>query len=156
MTDEREQAGDGRDGGSGLLSALADVHPDRETSPFWEACRRRELRVQRCCDCGRFRHPPLPGCPRCGSARSEWPVVSGRGRVFSYTVVHHAAVPALARDVPYNVAVVELDDAPGARLITNLLDVPADAIAVGVAVEVAWDEPSPGVVLPRFRPARAR
>src|SRR5262249_21970983 len=130
-------------------------HPDPQTREFWDACRRRELRLQRCADCGRFRQPPLPGCPRCGSPRSQWSPASGRGRVYSYTIVHHAAVPALAAAVPYAMVVAELDDAPGARLISNLVETPFDALAIGLAVEVVWDEPREGVVLPRFRAARA-
>ena len=70
----------------------------------------------------RVRQPPSPGCPWCGSPRSDWPLLSGRGRVFSYTIVHHPATPDLARSVPYNVVVVEPDDAPAVRLISNLLD----------------------------------
>ena len=136
-----------------LLQALAAIAPDANTRPFWEACNRRELRVQRCTRCGRFRHPPLPGCPRCGSPESEWPQLSGRGRVFSFTIAHHAAMPPLAADVPYNVIVVELDDAPGARLISNLLGAEPAALRIGMAVEIAWDEVADGVVLPRFRPA---
>ena len=49
--------------------------------------------------------------------------------------------------------VVEFDDAPGARLISNVLDVEPDAVRVGLELELVWDEPKPGVVLPRFRPA---
>jgi uncharacterized OB-fold protein len=79
--------------------------------------------------------------------------VAGRGCVFSYTIVHHPAVPVLRDAVPYNVVVVELDEAPGARLVSNLLDVRPEDVRVGMAVELAWDEPAPGVVLPRFRPA---
>lgn len=136
-----------------MLAALASIGPDATTAPFWDACRRRELRLQRCGDCGVFRQPPSPGCPHCGSARSDWPLLSGRGSVFSYTIVHHAAVPPLAPEVPYNVVVVELDDAPGARLISNLLDVAPEDVAVGMRVMVAWDEVRPDVVLPRFRSA---
>jgi uncharacterized OB-fold protein len=136
-----------------LLAGLAAIAPDANTRPFWEACRRRELRVQRCSQCGRFRHPPLPGCPRCGSPESDWPTLSGRGRVFSFTIAHHAAMPPLAADVPYNVIVVELDDAPGARLISNLLGAEPAMLRIGMAVEIAWDEVGEGLVLPRFRPA---
>jgi uncharacterized OB-fold protein len=137
-----------------LLAELAQVHPDANTRPFWDACLRRELRLQRCADCGRFRQPPLPGCPRCGSPRSEWPLLAGKGTVFSYTIVHHAAAPPLAASVPYNVVVVELDDAPGARLISNLLEVQAEEVTVGMRVEVAWDVVRDDLVLPRFRRAR--
>jgi hypothetical protein len=134
-----------------MLDALAQLCPDVDTRPFWEFCRRRELRFQRCVACRRFRHPPLPGCPHCGDTAIEWTRVAGRGRIFSYTIAHHAAVPPLATEVPYNVVVVEFDDAPGARLVTNVIDVTPASIRVGGAVEVVWDEPSPGVVLPRVR-----
>jgi len=138
-----------------MLEVLADVSPDAATRPFWDACRRRELRLQRCSDCGAFRQPPSAGCPHCGCARSDWPLLEGRGTVFSYTIVHHAAVPPLAAEVPYNVVVVALDDAPGARLISNLLDVAPEDLAVGMRVQVAWDEVKPDVVLPRFRRVEA-
>jgi uncharacterized OB-fold protein len=134
-----------------MLADLASIAPDATTAPFWDACRRRELRLQRCGDCGAFRQPPSPGCPHCGSARGDWPLLSGRGTVFSFTIVHHAAVPPLAADVPYNVVVIELDDAPGARLISNVLDVAPDDVSVGMRVDLAWDETPDGVVLPRFR-----
>ena len=136
-----------------MLAALASISPDDVTRPFWDACRRRELRLQRCTGCGAFRQPPSPGCPHCGSSGCDWPLLSGRGTVFSYTVVHHAAVPPLAAEVPYNVVVVELDEAPGARLISNLLDVAPGDVQVGLRVELSWDEVSADVILPRFRRA---
>ena len=135
-----------------MLSELAKIGPNAITRPFWEACARRELRLQRCAACGRFRNPPLPGCPRCGAAASEWPLLSGRGRVFSFTIVHHPAIPTLGADVPYNVVVVELEGAPGARLISNLLDVSPSDVRIGLEVEIVWDEVRPDLVLPRFRP----
>jgi uncharacterized OB-fold protein len=134
-----------------LPPEIAAIHPDADTRPFWEFCARRELRFQRCAPCGRFRHPPKPGCPHCGAAEVEWVRVAGRGRVFSYTIVHHPTVPALADLVPYSVVVVEFDDAPGVRMISNLADVPPGAVQIDMAVEVAWDEAEPGVALPRLR-----
>ena len=135
-----------------LLPELAEIHPDADSAPFWEACRRRELRFQRCAGCGRFRHPPLAGCPHCGSAAVEWVRVHGRGRIFSYTIAHHPVVPALAERVPYNVVVIEFDDAPGVRLVSNLLDAAPGDLRIGRDVELVWAEAAPGVVLPRFRP----
>jgi hypothetical protein len=134
-----------------MLDALAQLSPDVHTRPFWDACRRRELRFQRCTACRRFRHPPLPGCPDCGATTHEWIRVAGRGRVFSYTIAHHAAVPSLASDVPYNVVVVEFDDAPGARLVTNVVGAPPEAVRIGLTVELSWDAVSPDVILPRCR-----
>ena len=97
--------------------------------------------------------PPLTGCRDCGSTDVEWVAVAGRGRVFSYTVVHHPAIPDVRQEVPYSVVVVEFDDAPGVRVISNVLDIDFDEVEVGMELELAWDEPSPGVVLPRFRKA---
>jgi uncharacterized OB-fold protein len=133
-----------------MLASLARLGPDPHTAPFWDACRRRELRFARCRDCHRFRHPPLPGCPACASAAIDWVAVTGRGRVFSWTVAHHAPLPGLAAEVPYAVVVVEFDDAPGVRLVSNLV---VGTPHVGMIVELVWDELAPDVVLPRFRVA---
>jgi hypothetical protein len=136
-----------------MLPELAALHPDVHTQEFWDFCARRELRFQRCGGCGRFRHPPRPGCPHCAATGVDWVRSAGCGRVFTFTVVHHAAFPSLAAAIPYNVATVVLDDVPGVRVVTNVLDVAPGALAIDLPVVLAWDEPEPGVVLPRFRPA---
>ncbi len=135
-----------------LLAELASLNPDLHTQEFWDFCAKRELRFQRCLGCGRFRNPPMPGCRHCGDTRSEWIPISGRARVFSYTNVHHPAIPQIAADVPYSVVVVEFDDAPGARLISNLLGARPEQLRIDMPLELVWDEPAAGVVLPRFRP----
>jgi len=136
-----------------LLEQLASIHPDLHTREYWEYCAKRELRFQRCGGCGAFRFPPLTGCRECGATEAAWVAVSGRGRVFSYTIVHHPAIPDIVEDVPYAVVAIEFDDAPGVHLISNVLDVGVDEIAVGMELDLVWDEPSPGVVLPRFSKA---
>jgi len=72
--------------------------------------------------------------------------------VFSYTWVHHATHPALAERVPYNVALVELPDAGGVRLVSNVIDLRPDELQVGLAVELVFEDLE-DVTLPRFRPA---
>ena len=136
-----------------LLQELASLHPDVHTREYWEYCAKRELRFQKCGGCGEFRFPPLTGCRECGSTDVSWVAVAGRARVFSYTIVHHPATPDIQEEVPYPVVVVEFDDAPGVRLISNVLDTRIDEIEVGMELDLAWDEPKPGVVLPRFRKA---
>jgi len=139
-----------------MLEELAVIHPDPlQTQAFWDACARRELRVQRCTSCQAFRFPPMIGCRECGGAESEWVQVSGRGHVFTFTIVVHPALPQVSQDVPYGVVVVALDDAPGVRLISNVLDCPPDELHIDMAVELVWDEPRPGLVLPRFRRTNA-
>jgi uncharacterized OB-fold protein len=132
------------------LPAITD-----DTRPFWDGCRRRELVIQRCTTCGTHRHLPTPVCWKCRGFAHEWVRVSGRGTLFSYAVVHRAFLPELAADVPYTVAVVALDDAPGVRLVSNLAGAEAGELRVGLPVEVFFEEVSPEVTVPRFRIRRA-
>ena len=125
-----------------------------DTRPFWDACRRHELSIQRCTGCGTFRHPPTPVCWKCRGFRHEWVPVSGRGTVFSYAVVDRAFLPELAAHVPYTVIVVALDDAPGVRLVSNLVDAAPGEVHVGLPVEVYFDDVRADVTVPRFRVRR--
>jgi uncharacterized OB-fold protein len=129
------------------LPAITD-----DTRPFWDACRRRELVIQRCTTCGTFRHLPTPVCWRCRSFAHAWEPVSGRGTIFSWTVVHRAFLPGLEEAVPYTVVVVALDDAPGVRLISNLVD---GEPTIGQPVAVVFEDVAPEVTVPRFRVRRA-
>jgi hypothetical protein len=128
--------------------------PGHDDAPWWEALRRHELVIQRCAACGTWRHPPVPICSACHATTHRWERVSGRGRVFSYTIAHHAVHPALVERVPYNIALVELPDAGGVRLVSNLVDVPGEEVAIGLEVEVVFEEQGE-VTLPRFRRVRA-
>ena len=134
-----------------LPADLPRLLPGRDDAPWWEALRRHELVVQRCVPCGTWRQPPGPVCAACHSSESRFERVSGRGRVFSYTIVHHAVHPALAQRVPYNVILVELPDAGNVRLISNLLDVPPDEVRVGLEVEIVFEDVADDLTLPRFR-----
>ncbi len=134
-----------------LPAEIAAIAPDADTAPFWDACRERRLVIQRCAACGLFRHPPIAGCPSCGSRSTDWVAVAGTGMVYSYTIVRHAVTPELAPHVPYNAALIALDGAPGVKLISNVVDASPEEMRIGLPVEVAWEEARPGVVLPRFR-----
>lgn len=122
-----------------------------ELEGFFEGASAGELRLLRCDDCGAWQHPPKPACPACHSLRSTWTATSGRGRIWSWTVVHQSAVPQLAERVPYDVVLVEPDDAPGVHVVGNLVGGPVEGLHVGMAVEVAFEEAGDGVVLPVFR-----
>jgi uncharacterized OB-fold protein len=119
-------------------------------APFWEAARQHALVVQRCRGCGAHRFPARDVCSRCLGREAEWTRVSGRGEIFSYAVMHQVYHPGFAAEVPYAVVVVALEE--GARLISNVLDCPVSALRVGMPVEVVFDEVTPEVTLPKFRP----
>ena len=129
--------------------ALPRITPD--SARFWDALRERRLMLPYCRDCGAPHLPPGPVCPACFSARLEWRAASGRGRVSTWTVVHKAWFPSFAADVPYNVVQVELDEGP--RLTANVIGLPNDRLAIGLAVEIDYDGEREGLTLPRFRPA---
>lgn len=136
-----------------LPADIVNLAPDEITEGYWESCARRVLSIQQCQKCQTFRHLPTPTCPKCQSFESQFTPVSGKGVVYSYTIPHHPVHPALReRGGTYNVIVVALDDAP-VKLVSNLVGVADADIRIGMAVEVCWEEPKPGVVIPRFRPA---
>lgn len=121
--------------------------------PFWDWARQHELRLQRCLDCGRPWAPVGPVCPHCFSERFEWARMSGRGTIASWVVFHKLYHPGFARDIPYNVAFIELDEGP--RLISNVVGVPNERVHIGMPVEVVFDDVDQNVSLPKFRPVKA-
>ena len=123
--------------------------PGAMTAPFWAGTRQNKLLLQRCLDCGAHRWTPQVLCRDCLSGRYEWSEVSGKGTLFSFTIVHRPPLPAFK--VPYVVAVVELDEGP--LMLTNLVDCDPAELAVGMAVRVAFEEASDAITLYKFRPA---
>jgi uncharacterized OB-fold protein len=136
--------------------AIAKPKPvvDHLSAPFWEGCGSDRLLLQTCTQCGMARFPPGPQCLACGSEASQWKEASGRARVYSWIVVRHP-VPSdiYAADVPYVVALVDLDE--GARMPTNIVDCAPEAITAGMALEVCFRDVG-GTRLPQFRPASPR
>jgi uncharacterized OB-fold protein len=124
-----------------------------ESNGWWEAAAHHRLVVQRCTDCGAPRHPPGPVCPICRSTASEWSELPGTGSVFTFTVVRQAFIPSLADRIPYVVIAVELDGADGARIVSNLIDIDPSDVAIGMRVDVVWEDMGPALAVPRFRPA---
>ena len=124
---------------------------DEESKGYWEACQRRELVIQRCGACGVLRHYPRALCPRCLSDAVEWVRCSGRGTVYTFTVTHQNQAPGFRDALPYVLAYVELDE--GVRLLTNIVECAPEAVRIGLAVEVVFEDATPAVTLPKFRPA---
>ncbi|MGE3771832.1 MAG: Zn-ribbon domain-containing OB-fold protein [Gammaproteobacteria bacterium] len=125
--------------------------PEYGAEAYWAACNERRLVMQRCRACGRYRWQPAPICPDCQAAAHEWSTLSGRGRIYSWTVIAHPVHPAAVARVPYVVVEVELDEQPGLRLIANLVDGAAADIAIDAPVEVCFEQHRNGQWLPMFR-----
>jgi uncharacterized OB-fold protein len=123
----------------------------RDNAFFWEGVQTRELRIQKCGGCGVLRHPPAPLCARCGSADQGYVVAAGRGVVYSH-VTHHYP-PLAGVEMPHTALLVELEE--GVRIISELAsDADADAVRIGLPVELVFQKVPGGQVLPAFRPAR--
>ncbi len=124
---------------------------DPVTAPFWRAARERRLEFQRCGACGSLRWPPAPLCPECLAPGGEWTRVGPLGKVWSFAVYEHCFHPAFAGDIPYAVALVELDAGP--RMIAGVDGVTPEQVEVGMRVEASYEDAG-GVTLVRFRPSR--
>ena len=124
--------------------------PDTDSAPFWEGCRQHRLLIQRCAACGHPRFPPSGMCPHCRSMQSNWVTATGRGRLYSWIVIRHPIPREIyASDVPYVVALVDLEE--GVRIPANMTCAPEDIVG-DMPVEVVFDDVTPDLTLPKFRP----
>lgn len=115
--------------------------------PYWDSCRERAMRMQRCDKCGNYRFYPGYVCDRCGSTALTWAPVSGRGVVYTYSVIHLPS--AGIAPVPYVWALIELEE--GVVMTSNVVGCPADEVCVGMPVEVTYVDVSPEWTIPYFR-----
>ena len=114
-----------------------------ETKPFWDAAAEGRLLLKKCVTCGQVHFYPRAICPFCGSDKTEWVTASGRGTVYSYSVMRR--VP-----IPYALAYVTLEE--GVTMMTNIVDGDLDAIRIGQRVTVAFKPSEGGPPVPMFRP----
>ena len=121
-----------------------------ENAPYWESAKAHALKLPRCSSCGRFRYPPAEHCPGCLSDAAEWSEVSGKGTVYSFTIVHQRYDPSFADDLPYNVSVVELEEGP--RLVTNVVGAENKDLRVGMPLTITYEDITDEFTLPKFRP----
>lgn len=144
-------------------SLSSELSPDTSTPPmrpvpsptpdnvaFYDAARRGELRFQRCAACGAFRHYPRPVCPHCLSREYTWDLASGRGRVYTWTVVRGPTLPAFEAKVPYVIADILTDE--GVHFVSELVDCAPDQVRADLPVRVVFEPVSVDITLVKFRP----
>ncbi|WP_432828663.1 Zn-ribbon domain-containing OB-fold protein [Dactylosporangium sp. CA-092794] len=125
------------------------VDPDNE--PFWAATARGVLLLPRCTGCGTVVWYPRFFCPACGGTQLTWFEASGKGVVYTFTVVRKSRREGYTTAVPYVVASVELAEGP--RIFTNIVGCSPEAVRIGMPVEVTFVPTADGTALYRFRPA---
>ena len=127
--------------------------PNMVDSEFWEHCRHQRLMFQSCASCGELRHPPTPFCPACQSTGIVWREAPKVGKVYTYTIAHHAADSSVDGATPYIIALVEFDGFGTVRLVTNIL-AEVDEMKIGLPVALFWDQVADDMFLPRFQPLK--
>lgn len=127
--------------------------PDPVTQPFWDSLKQHAMKIQRCNDTGKYFFYPRGLSPFTLSDNISWEPVSGRGTLHAFTIVYNQRQPGFADEVPYVVAMVELEEGP--RMMTNLVDVQADPehVKIGMPVEIVYDDVTDEITLPKFKPA---
>ena len=129
---------------------LPQVTPENEH--YWKGGARGELTFLRCDECGTSIHPPSPVCPSCLSRKLAPAAVSGRARLLTWTVNQHRWIPGF--EPPYVIAIVEIEEQPGLRVTTNLVNCTPDELLMDLPVKVVFEERDDGIFLPLFEPVR--
>jgi uncharacterized protein len=120
--------------------------PTLDSAPFWDGLLRNEFLVQQCRQCGRKRHYPRPVCDACHSMEADWVAIAGEGTIVSWTVCHHAYLPEFKQQVPYVVAIAELDG--GIRVNLRLEVPPRQPLRTGQPVRLAYRAMAEGFAMP--------
>lgn len=117
-----------------------------ESAPYWEAMNQGRLMLQRCASCGKLRHYPRCVCDDCYSMESDWVEASGRGRVHSWTVIHHAFHAGFRDALPYVLVIADLEE--GGRIQAPLRGAGAESLRVDRLVRVLFERQPDGSMLP--------
>lgn len=134
------------------MTAIAKPSPRGEglNGEFYAYCANDELRLQKCSDCGTWRHMPRYTCARCHSWNWSWEKSSGRGTLYSWTVCHRSFHPAFNESLPYAVCVIEMDE--GVRILSQMVDLDPAEFRLGLPVTVDF-MPRGDTRIPVFRAA---
>ena len=122
-----------------------------ETKPYWDSCRRGELVIQICDSCDEYQFYPRGICAHCWSNEIKWIRSNGKGTVWSYTITYQNRTLGFAQDVPYVLALVQLDE--GVKMFTNIVECDPNSVTIGMPVEVTFVQANNQISVPYFKPA---
>ena len=124
---------------------------DEASQAFFDGANEGKLMLVQCSQCGTHRLPGRERCLDCWSTESGWAEASGKGKLYTWGIMHQQYHPAFADETPYNYALVELDEGP--RLVTNIVDCELDEMKTDMPVVAVFDRVSDEATLIRFKPA---
>ena len=120
-----------------------------ENRKYWEYIQKHELRMQKCTQCEFIRFPVSILCPKCHAMEAEWAKLSGKGVIYSYVIYHTAYHPAYQNDIPYIVAIIQLEEGP--RMESNISGCKVEDVKINIPVEVTFEDVTDTVTLPKFK-----
>ena len=124
--------------------------PNSDTKEFWDGAKRHELLLQKCSHCGNYRYPPSPICPSCFSQDFKWEKASGKGEIYTYTVVRVPLSLEWEPYVPYVLATIKLDE--GVRMVATVVDCKPEDVKIGMQVKVVFNDATERFTIPEFKP----
>jgi uncharacterized OB-fold protein len=119
---------------------------------FYDGCKENKLLYQVCMDCDEVIFFPKELCPKCMSHHLEWKESNGKGKIHTFTITYDFAPPEFMKDVPYSLAIINLDE--GFSIMSNIVECDFDEIKCDMPVEVVFDPVTPEITLPKFRPTK--
>lgn len=133
---------------------LPDVE-NSEWAAFWEGTRKGEIRLPRCKDCSKYHFYRQWRCPFCHSQNIEWHTLKSQPRLFSWTYVRRKLNPVIFKlRGPYNIALVEYDEAPGYHIMTNLVECQLEDLYIGMPLEPVFQKIDDKITMPLYRPMK--
>ena len=121
-----------------------------ETKVFWDGCKKGELIIQQCNSCNEYQFYPRGICSNCWTTDIKWVHSTGRGKVWTYTITYQNRTPGFAEDVPYVLALVELEE--GVKMFTNIIECDPKEVKIGMDVEVTFVRANNFITIPYFKP----
>ena len=128
---------------SQMERTYSDPDINMETAVYWESAKNGKLLVKTCKACGKLHYYPRTICPHCLSSDTDWVEASGKGTIYTYSVMRRT-------EFPYVIAYVTLEE--GVTMLSNIVECDVDDVTVGQAVEVVFRDTEGGLALPVFRP----
>lgn len=119
-------------------------------SPFWNAAKEKTIKMQFCSNCGHFRYPIAPACPKCISTNFTWGEVGKTGEIWSFSIFHKNYFEGFEEEIPYNVAVIKLDN--GVKLISNIVGINNEDLKIGTRVEAYFEDVTETNTIIKFKP----
>ena len=118
--------------------------------PYWDAAKQERLIIQKCNTCGKHVFYPRMVCPHCAADNLVWVEASGKGTVYSYTVVEANAPSVFQADMPFVVAVIRLEE--GVQMLSNVIGCDPHTVECDMPVEVTFEKLNDDFTLPKFKP----